>query len=143
MKWNAIIFLISSLKLLKCVKHCHSSFYIDDTTKVTIRYRCKFDHLKEGQDYITISCIADCNPECSYQFYRDEQLVHRVDRTISVLAGRNMSGRYTCSAKNSVMKTYKISSNFVDINVKCMFESVFCYVKSNMCLFSVMLVYIL
>lgn len=100
--------------------------FIDETTKVTIGYRSKYDHLKEGQYYITISCNADCNPECFYQFYRDEQLVHKVDGTIRVLASRNMSGRYTCSAKNSVMKTYKISTNFVDISIKCMFIKVFC-----------------
>lgn len=82
----------------------------------------EYDHLKEGNYYITISCNADCNPECSYQFYRDEHLVHKDGGRISILAGRNMSGRYTCSAKNSIMKTYKISTNFVDINIKCMFK---------------------
>lgn len=110
---------------------------MDETTKVTIGYKSEYDHLKEGQYYITISCNADCNPECLYHFYRNEQLVHKVDGTISVLAGRNMSGQYTCLAKNSIMKTYKISTNFADISIKCMFKKCFLLRLKVICVFNV------
>nr|XP_022328442.1 uncharacterized protein LOC111127521 [Crassostrea virginica] len=86
------------------------------TTNVTIQYSSDYGHLKEGQDYIRISCNADCNPECSYQYYKDNKFVNDPDRRL--LVDRKMSGRYICSAKNSFMNAYKDSTNFVDINIK-------------------------
>lgn len=48
-----------------------------------------------------------------------------------------MSGRYTCSAKNSIMKTYKISTNFVDISIKCMFKKSVLLRLKVICVFNV------
>ena len=94
---------------------------VDGTTNVTIQYSSDYGHLKEGQDYIRISCNADCNPECSYQYYKDNKFVNDPDRRL--LVDRKMSGRYICSAKNSFMNAYKDSTNFVDINIKCTFKN--------------------
>nr|XP_022320238.1 hemicentin-1-like isoform X2 [Crassostrea virginica] len=90
----------------------------NSTTTVKIQTSSGSGNIKEGQDYIRIDCNADCNPECSYKFYRDEQLTHVGDRGLLSKANRNMSGRYTCSAKNDIMNSYKNSTNFVDVNIK-------------------------
>ncbi|XP_065931662.1 carcinoembryonic antigen-related cell adhesion molecule 5 [Magallana gigas] len=83
---------------------------------VTIQYSSWYDHLIEGQDYITLTCNADCNPECSYLFYQNGKLMNNAYTWRPIY--RNMSGRYTCSAKNSIVDMYRISSNFVTINTK-------------------------
>lgn len=73
--------------------------------------------LVERVDYINITCKADCYPECTYLFYQNGKLLNNT--YINKLVHRNMSGRYTCVAKNSILNTYKNSSNFEDINIKC------------------------
>nr|XP_034300021.1 hemicentin-1-like [Crassostrea gigas] len=83
---------------------------------VTIQYSSWYRHLIEGQDYITFTCNADCNPGCSYLYYQNGKLLNK--RYINERVYRNMSGRYTCSAKNSIIDTYKNSSNSQDINIR-------------------------
>lgn len=106
--------------MFKCIKTKSAfdiSFLIDAPENVTIQYSSWYDHLIEGQDYITLTCNADCDPGCSYKFYQNGKLMNNA--YTSRLVYRNMSGRYTCSATNALVDTHMNSSNFVDINIKC------------------------
>lgn len=85
-----------------------------------MQYSSWNDQLIEGRDYITLTCNADCNPECYYMFYKNGKLLNK--RYINERVHRNMSGRYTCSAKNSIADTNKNSSNSQDINIRCKYE---------------------
>nr|XP_034303529.1 uncharacterized protein LOC117681763 [Crassostrea gigas] len=87
-----------------------------DPKYVRIHYWSSYEHLIEGQDRLTISCDADCQPMCTYLFYQNEKLLNK--RYIKELVHRNMSGRYTCAAKNSLMNAYRNSSNIQNIKIK-------------------------
>ncbi|XP_065931658.1 hemicentin-1-like [Magallana gigas] len=87
-----------------------------DPKYVRIHYWSSYEHLIEGQDRLTISCDADCQPMCTYLFYQTEKLLNK--RYIKELVHRNMSGRYTCAAKNSLMNAYRNSSNIQNIKIK-------------------------
>lgn len=103
----------------------HFSFSVDSPTNVSIQYRSHYGHFIEKQDYIIISCIADCNPVCSYQYCKNGKLLKEgsIGKLYLWPAQRNMSGRYSCSAKNSLMNFYQNSSNIVDINIKCRLQT--------------------
>nr|XP_034303525.1 obscurin-like [Crassostrea gigas] len=53
---------------------------------------------------------------CTYLFYHNEKLLDKM--YINELVHRNMSGRYTCAAKNSLINTYRNSSNSQNIKIK-------------------------
>eukprot|EP00105_Crassostrea_gigas_P045799 XP_019929947.1 PREDICTED: hemicentin-1 [Crassostrea gigas] len=87
-----------------------------DPKHVTIQYRSSLEHLIEGQDRLTITCDADCQPRCTYLFYQNEKLLNK--EYAQEVVHRNMSGRYTCAAKNSLMNAYRNSSNIQNIKIK-------------------------
>lgn len=98
------------------------SFWIDAPKYVTIQYWSSHKHLIEGQDKLTIACNADCQPRCIYLFYQNEKLLNK--RYTNEPVHRNMSGLYTCAAKNSLMNTCRNSSNSQNIKIKCMCDTV-------------------
>nr|XP_034303515.1 hemicentin-2-like [Crassostrea gigas] len=87
-----------------------------DPKSVTIQYKSLHKHLIEGQDRLTITCDADCQPMCTYLFYQNEKLLNKT--YIYEPVHKNMSGRYSCAAKNSLMNAYRNSSNIQNIKIK-------------------------
>lgn len=104
---------------------------------MTIQYRSSLKHLIEAQDRLTITCDADCQPMCTYLFYQNEKLLDK--RYINELLHRNMSGRYTCAARNSLMNAYRNSSNSQNIKIKCMCDTVSLFKNSLFYLFCLFL----
>lgn len=107
-------------------------FQIDGPKSVTIQYSTYYPsldkYLIERKDHINITCKADCYPECTYLFYKNEKLLNNIYINKWVHMSRSMSGRYTCAAKNSMVKTYMNSSNFEDIYIKCAWKLGFFYI---------------
>ena len=86
---------------------------------MNIDYTADGGELWEGSDYITIRCYADCNPPCdSYQIYHNDTLKD-TSKEIKITKTRENSGRYFCSASNSVGRGYTQSSNVANIIMKC------------------------
>lgn len=102
-----------------------------------IQHWSSHNHLIEGQDRLTITCIADCQPRCTYLFYQNEELLNK--EYIHEVVHRNMSGRYTCAAKNSLMNAYRNSLNIRNIKIKCMCDTVSLFENSLFYLFCLFL----
>jgi hypothetical protein len=93
----------------------------DGPSNVSITYTSYKNNLIEGRGYyVYLTCHADCNPTCSYGFYRNGQYkTLDYDGRIPVRKNRINSGRYSCSAGNSVADAPTNSSNSVDIYIQC------------------------
>ncbi|XP_056012164.1 hemicentin-1-like [Ostrea edulis] len=84
---------------------------------VTIQYTSDTEELWEGSGTITITCNADCNPQCNYHIYRDGGWFY-TGKTKVLAMDRKNSGNYICTSKNSVITTYTTSSNTIRLDIK-------------------------
>ncbi|XP_056012174.1 hemicentin-1-like [Ostrea edulis] len=87
---------------------------------VTIQYTSDTDELWEGNGTITITCNADCNPQCKFLMYRNGRYRQRVssEKTKVLTMNRRYSGGYSCEAWNSVRRTPVNSSNSITLDIK-------------------------
>ena len=100
--------------------HQYHTLVSDGPRNVRIEYAADDGNLWEGSGYITIRCNADCNPPCdSYQIYHNDTLKD-ASKEIKITKTRENSGRYYCSASNSVGRGYVQSGNVANISIKCM-----------------------
>nr|XP_022322817.1 B-cell receptor CD22-like [Crassostrea virginica] len=90
----------------------------DGPRNVRIAYAADDEQLWEGSGYITIRCNADCNPLCDrYLIYHNDTLKD-TSKEIKITKTRENSGRYYCSASNSVGRGYVQSGNVANISIK-------------------------
>ncbi|XP_056009289.1 carcinoembryonic antigen-related cell adhesion molecule 5-like [Ostrea edulis] len=86
-------------------------------TNVTIQYTSDRDELWEGDGKISITCNADCNPQCNrWRLYHNRRWLSS-KQTYTFAMYRENSGQYSCTARNSV-STPAISSNSITFNIK-------------------------
>nr|XP_022321408.1 hemicentin-1-like isoform X1 [Crassostrea virginica] len=85
---------------------------------VSIEYTADHGHLWEGRGTITIRCNADCYPPCDRYLIYHNNTLKNTSKEIKITKTRENSGRYFCSASNSVRRGNVKSSANVDITVK-------------------------
>lgn len=76
------------------------------------------EDIEEGQDTVTLRCIADANPPASIIWQRQgsRDVVSISETLIFKPVNQRDSGTYTCTAKNSVGTSQPISAT---LDVKC------------------------
>jgi hypothetical protein len=103
---------------------CNFFSITDGPGNVNITYTSDRNNLIEGQGNVILTCYADCNPTCFYYFYKNSRYKKfRYYGSKYVVKYRGNSGRYSCSAENSVAESPTNSSNSVDIYIQCKFPS--------------------
>ena len=60
-------------------------------------------HIIEENDNLTLTCLAHCQPECSFSWSKDSgPTISNESQLVLSFIRRNQQGRYTCTVDNKI-----------------------------------------
>ena len=76
-------------------------------------------YIRDEGEPLTITCISDCYPGCSYSWRSQTSLVQSTGTLYFSSIQRSDAGNYTCIATNIYVGTTKTATGTVTVNVRC------------------------